>query len=239
MLILAIDTATANVVAGIVEFQPPPQRGAPSSNVVAQRSIASGNRHAETLGQLIPELQKLAAVTMTELHAIVVGLGPGPFTGLRVGIMTAAAFGDALSVPVYGVCTHDAIARAYLVIPELERQDAPVTGDGFAVVTDARRRECYWTGYDKSGQRVTGPHVQRPDDVLAHAEWPVSGPVIGDPSLSEALAAVIRPADPTPSGLALAAQGRIEGQDQAPLTPLYLRRPDAMPPGARKLVTPA
>lgn len=239
MLILAIDSATASVVAGIVELRTPSRRGARSSNVRAQRAIVSGNRHAESLGQLIPELQEAAGITMTDLEAIVVGLGPGPFTGLRVGIMTAAALGDALGVPVYGVCTHDAIARAYVMPSELEQQDPPASGDGFAVVTDARRRECYWTGYDKSGQRVTGPHVQRPDDVLVNAEWPVSGPVIGDPSFSDALAADIRPVDPTPSGLALAARGLIEGQAPAPLTPLYLRRPDARPPGARKLVTPA
>ncbi|MGI8626291.1 MAG: tRNA (adenosine(37)-N6)-threonylcarbamoyltransferase complex dimerization subunit type 1 TsaB, partial [Geodermatophilaceae bacterium] len=90
---------------GIVEVSAPAASGWYTSGTRAGRAISSGNRHAETLGELIPDVLGEAGVGMADLAAVVVGLGPGPFTGLRVGVMTAAALGDALGVAVYGVCT--------------------------------------------------------------------------------------------------------------------------------------
>ena len=151
---------------------------------------------------------------------MVTGAGPGPFTGLRVGMVTAAALGDALGIPVHGVCSLDAIAHGLGAV---------------VVVTDARRREVYWAAYDADGHRTHGPHVGEPLDQRggrldvpaaagSHAE--VTGlPVVG-------------PAAPTPVGLVAVAVAAIRGGVvPGPLEPLYLRRPDAQEPGARKRVT--
>ena len=89
-------------------------------------------------------------VRPADLAAIVAGLGPGPFTGLRVGLVTAASMGQALGIPTYGVCSLDALGRA--------------AGPGRVLVaTDARRREVYWATY-LDGVRVTGPDVAKPAD---------------------------------------------------------------------------
>jgi len=85
-----------------------------------------------------------AGLTMGDIDAVVVGCGPGPFTGLRIGMATAAAFGHALGIPVYGVCSLDAIG-------------GQTTGE-VLVVTDARRREVYWARY-RDGVRTDGPGV--------------------------------------------------------------------------------
>ncbi|MDQ3714575.1 MAG: tRNA (adenosine(37)-N6)-threonylcarbamoyltransferase complex dimerization subunit type 1 TsaB, partial [Actinomycetota bacterium] len=113
MLVLALDTATPTVVIGLVDIGPPAESGWYGLGVRAARSVPSGNRHAETLGALIPDVLDEGGIGMADLSAIVAGLGPGPFTGLRVGVVTAAALGDALGVPAYGVCTHDAIATMH------------------------------------------------------------------------------------------------------------------------------
>jgi len=91
-----------------------------------------------------------AGLTVADLDAVVVGCGPGPFTGLRVGMATAAAYGHALGIPVHGVCSLDAIG-------------IDTAGDAL-VVTDARRREVYWARY-RDGVRVEGPAVNAPADV--------------------------------------------------------------------------
>ena len=102
---------------------------------------------------------------MEELTAIAVGVGPGPYTGLRVGVALAVALGDALGVDVHGICTLDVLAA--------EAGGAePLT-----VVTDARRREVFWASYDGSRERIAGPAVGRPDDVAALATGRVVGPV--------------------------------------------------------------
>lgn len=265
VLVLALDTATASVVLGIVEVSAPAASGWYTSGTRAGRAISSGNRHAETLGELIPDVLDEAGVGMADLAAVVVGLGPGPFTGLRVGVMTAAALGDALGVAVYGVCTLDAMAAMHKALAGSVPDGTTVPDDGFLVVTDARRRECYWAEYDASGTRISGPHVQRPADMVAGprsglgllseppvpddanpqrwpgnaADWRPNGLVIGDPTFSEALGIEIHPAQPDPLSLVLAAPALFAGQPPAPLAPLYLRRPDAAPPPPRKLVTPA
>ena len=231
MLILALDTATRSVVVGVVELSDP---DGPSSGVRGAREVSSGNRHAETLGELIPEVLQAAGVTMAHLSAVVVGLGPGPFTGLRVGVVTAAALGDALEISAYGVCTHDAIAASYLA-----RAAAQPVPERLAVVTDARRHECYWATYDASGNRLSGPSVARPTDVLAGPVWRSGALVIGDPAFSEALGTTVLSAQPDPRGLVRSATGMFAGEPPGPLEPLYLRRPDATPPTDRKPVTPA
>jgi tRNA threonylcarbamoyl adenosine modification protein YeaZ len=152
---------------------------------------------------------------MGEIDVVVVGLGPGPFTGLRVGVVTAAALGDARRVPVVGVCSLDAVGSG-------ER----------TVVTDARRREIYWARYDGSGARADGPGVARPEG------FAVPGPYVGDPAFAERIGAPVEPADVTTAGLLrTAAPDLADPSSAAPLVPLYLRRPDAVPPTSAKAVS--
>ncbi|MGH3439048.1 MAG: tRNA (adenosine(37)-N6)-threonylcarbamoyltransferase complex dimerization subunit type 1 TsaB, partial [Sciscionella sp.] len=141
MLVLAIDTATPAVTAGVVELTDVPRTR-------AVRVSLDSRAHTELLTPHVLACLAEAGLGFAELDAIVVGVGPGPFTGLRVGIVTAAAYGQATGAPVYPVCTLDAIATA-------------VTG-AVLVATDARRREVYWARYDDRGIRVDGPHVRAP-----------------------------------------------------------------------------
>ncbi len=231
MLVLALDTATPLVVLGVVELD--------DRSVRAAASVLSGNRHAETLGELIPEVLRSAGLTPADLSAVVVGLGPGPFTGLRVGIVTAAALGDALGIPVHGVCTHDAIAARHAALAGSRSPGTTALEGGFVVVTDARRRECYWATYDAAGTRTSGPAVASPTDALQSPDWRPDGLVIGDPAFSVALGTEVLSAQPDPVGLALAAPELVAGEPPGPLEPMYLRRPDATPPGSRKPQTPA
>lgn len=200
MIVLAIDTATPAVTAGIVEI-------AAGISTLAERTIVDARAHAEQLTPNVVAALADSGKTMADLDAVVVGCGPGPFTGLRVGMATAAAYGQALGIPVRGVCTLDAIAHA--------------TGGEVLVVTDARRREVYWARY-RDGVRVTGPQVGAPAEVDADGAQRVAGPA--------ALAAsfglpVIGPEYPTAAELVAAVPDW--DQDPEPLVPLYLRRPDA------------
>jgi tRNA threonylcarbamoyl adenosine modification protein YeaZ len=123
MLVLALDTATPAVTAGVVELTP---------TALVPRSVRvahDARKHAELLMPAVLDACAEAGITLRDIDAVVTGTGPGPFTGLRVGMVTAAALGDALGIPVHGVCSLDAIAA-----------DA-ATGTGLLVVTDARRRE--------------------------------------------------------------------------------------------------
>jgi tRNA threonylcarbamoyl adenosine modification protein YeaZ len=141
-LILAIDTATPAVTAGVVRLD--------GVEVLAERVTVDARAHAEQLTPNVVGAVADAGLTVNDLNAVVVGCGPGPFTGLRVGMATAAAYGHALGIPVHGVCSLDAIG-------------VDTTGDAL-VVTDARRREVYWARY-RDGVRVDGPAVNAPADV--------------------------------------------------------------------------
>ncbi len=210
MLVLALDTATPTLVAGLARWTP--EQGA---EVLAERAVPSGNRHAELLTPAIARVLDDAGVTMSDLAVVVTGLGPGPFTGLRVGVVTAAALGDARGLPVIGVCSLDAVG----------------TGER-TVVTDARRKEVYWAAYDADGARTDGPGVVRPEELGR------PGPFVGDPAFAERLGAAVEPADVTTAGLLRAAAEQLaDPSSAAPLIPLYLRRPDATPPTAIKAVS--
>ncbi|MCB0925371.1 MAG: tRNA (adenosine(37)-N6)-threonylcarbamoyltransferase complex dimerization subunit type 1 TsaB [Mycobacterium sp.] len=199
--ILTIDTSTSAVVAGVVS-----RAGDGAVTVMAERSVLNSRGHAELLTPNVVAAVADAGLTMGDLRAVVVGCGPGPFTGLRVGMATAAAIGHALAIPVHGVCSLDAIGVW--------------TVGAAVVVTDARRREVYWARYH-DGVRVAGPFVDAPGDVPvggAHsaAGSPDHAALIGLPTSG--------PAFPTPAGLLGVADLSAEPQ---PLVPLYLRRPDA------------
>ena len=149
-IILAIDTATPAVTAGIVKLD--------GIEVLAERVTVDARAHAEQLTPNVLAALADAGLTVDDLGAVVVGCGPGPFTGLRVGMATAAAYGHALGIPVHGVCSLDAIG--------IESAD---TVSEVLVVTDARRREVYWARY-RDGVRVEGPAVNSPADVPGAAE---------------------------------------------------------------------
>ena len=102
-VILAIDTATPAVTAGVV------RRDAENVEVLAEQVTVDARAHAEQLTPNIVGALADAGLTAEDLDAVVVGCGPGPFTGLRVGMATAAAYGHALGIPVHGVCSLDAI----------------------------------------------------------------------------------------------------------------------------------
>ncbi|UNB51256.1 tRNA (adenosine(37)-N6)-threonylcarbamoyltransferase complex dimerization subunit type 1 TsaB [Mycolicibacterium sp. YH-1] len=204
-LVLAIDTATPAVTAGVI-------RRADSVEVLAEHVTLDPRAHAERITPNVLASLADAGVAMADLTAVVVGCGPGPFTGLRVGMATAAAYGHALDIPVYGVCSLDAIG-------------VDTAGEAL-VVTDARRREVYWARY-RDSVRIDGPAVAAPADVPVDADA-----VAGSPEHA-ALFDLPRlaPVYPTASGLVRAVDWSVA---PAPLVPLYLRRPDATPPGERR-----
>jgi tRNA threonylcarbamoyl adenosine modification protein YeaZ len=150
VMILAIDTATPAVTAGIVKLE--------GIEVLAERVTVDARAHAEQLTPNVLAALADAGLTVGDLGAVVVGCGPGPFTGLRVGMATAAAYGHALGIPVHGVCSLDAIGI-----------ESAGTLSEVLVVTDARRREVYWARY-REGVRVDGPAVNSPADVPGAAE---------------------------------------------------------------------
>jgi tRNA threonylcarbamoyladenosine biosynthesis protein TsaB len=213
VLVLAFDTATSAVTVALYEWLPGTEK----------------QRHAEVLAPSIAAVLAEAGVVPGELSAIAVGVGPGPYTGLRVGLATAHAMGAALRIPVHGVCTLDAIAWA-------TGRDRP-----FVVATDARRKEVYWARYESARVRVTEPAVGPPATVDTGGL-----PVIGEGAAlyPEVLGTGGDPAPLLPSATALAelTLTRLAGGAGPPLLrpePLYLRRPDAREPGAPKRVTPS
>ncbi|MGF6884019.1 tRNA threonylcarbamoyl adenosine modification protein YeaZ [Nocardia sp. GAS34] len=248
MLVLAVDTATPAVTAGLVVLD----QAAPRHHdlqTLASRVTVDARAHNEVLAPQILECLDAAGRSRAELDAVVVGLGPGPFTGLRVGMATAAAFGDALGLPVYGVCSLDAIAAAaWRDITDAEAE--------LLVVTDARRREVYWARYravsgaapegafvvatvgDCPGAgpsesarvdtvvRVSGPQVCKPGDL----ESGDSTVIAGSASHVDFFDLPVLPVEtPSPEGLVVCAAAELLGRaDPGPLTPLYLRRPDAV-----------
>jgi tRNA threonylcarbamoyl adenosine modification protein YeaZ len=172
-----------------------------------------------------------AGAKLDSVTGIVVGVGPGPYTGLRVGLATAAAFGAATGTPVHGVCTLDTIAYA--------AGQAGVEGP-FVVATDARRKEVYWARYTDSRTRVTEAAVDRPAEIAGQ----VAGyPAVGAGALlyGEVFTDVPEgmPEHPSAAALAsLAAEKLAAGEEFLPERPLYLRRPDAQVPANYKVVTP-
>lgn len=205
-LVLAIDTATPAVTAGVVRL-------GDEVELLAEQVTVDPRAHAERLTPNIVAALADAGVGVDELDAVVVGCGPGPFTGLRVGMATAAAFGHALGVPVRGVCSLDAIAVG--------------TAGEVLVVTDARRREVYWARY-RDGARVDGPAVNAAADVPSGA-----AAVAGSPEHA-VLFDLPRLAPVYPSTTGLVAAVADWEVDPEPLVPLYLRRPDAKPPAGKR-----
>jgi len=217
VLIVVVDSATPAITAALAEVTDADAR------LLARRVTVDARAHGELLAPAIEAVLQESGVRPRELGAVVAGIGPGPFTGLRVGLVTAAALADSLAIPAYGVGTLDAIGWA--------------TTGRVLVATDARRKEVYWAVYE-NGRPVTGPAVDKPASLDVEVDH-----AVGDGALH--YASVLRvpvrdePRYPPAEGLVALAAGRI--RDKAPtepLTPLYLRRPDAVEPGTRKAVLP-
>jgi tRNA threonylcarbamoyl adenosine modification protein YeaZ len=235
VLVLAVDTATPAVTAGVVVLD-----GDAPPRPLAQRVTIDAKAHGELLTPHALAALAEAGATFADLAAVVVGAGPGPFTGLRAGMVTAAALGQALDLPVHPVPTPDAIALDALGVTT---GTADPAGGRLLVATDARRREVYWAVYEADGRRLDGPHVQAPAELAPRlAELGVTraagqgaelyANVLGLP--------LVGPHFPSPAGLVAAAADQLRGHaEPAPLTPLYLRRPDAVEPAARKRVSQA
>jgi tRNA threonylcarbamoyl adenosine modification protein YeaZ len=206
-LVLGLDTATV-VTVGVAR----------DDQVLATATVADRLVHAEQLMPSVRSACARAGVRPRDLDLLVVGLGPGPFTGLRVGVVTARVLSSVLGIDLHGVCSLDVIATAYA-------EQAP--GGDFVTATDARRREVYWARYDRDGRRQDGPRVSAPADV---PRLPTVGPAAE--LYPDALAAVPGPRELDPALLAV----RGPELPDAGREPLYLRRPDAAVPTRRKTV---
>lgn len=223
MLLLALDTATSAVTVALHD----------GAQVIAEDSLVDSRRHAETLTPMISSVVSGAGRSPADLTAVAVGVGPGPFTGLRVGVATAATLGLALDLPVYGVCSLDALAYA------AREQGAP---DDFVVASDARRKEVYWARYRATAdgiERVSGmPQVCRPADLPAQLHGlPTAGR--GPQLYPESFPLALRPLDAPAGGLAsYTVQQLAAGRELLPVQPLYLRQPDAKPATVQKSVLP-
>jgi tRNA threonylcarbamoyl adenosine modification protein YeaZ len=216
VLVLALDTATPASTAAVAEVTDSGMKG------LAERRTVDPRAHGELLAPEIAATLEEAGVRPRDLAAIVAGVGPGPFTGLRVGLATAASMGHALGIPTYGVCTLDALGLA--------------AGPGRVLVaTDARRREVYWATYT-DGKRTRDPDVSKPADVIAEADRAVGE---GALKYSEVFGLPIDEKLLFPPGVALVSLAAERVRSKAPgepLTPLYLRRPDAVESAGRKHV---
>jgi tRNA threonylcarbamoyladenosine biosynthesis protein TsaB len=214
VLLLAFDTATPAVTVALSD----------GSEVLSSSTTVDARRHGELLAPGIETVLRDAGADRRDLTDIAVGVGPGPFTGLRVGLVTARTLGHVLAIPVHGVCTLDVLAAA----AEIDRPAA--SGRTFLVATDARRKEVYWARYADRLTRVDGPCVDRPTDIAT------TDLVVGRGArlYPDAFPHSAGPDDPTAGDLALLVAAR-RVRLLAP-EPLYLRRPDVAEPGARKSV---
>lgn len=242
MLVLGIDTSDGVGVA-LLECD----------EVLARADGAEPRRHAETLAPAVAWVLAETGRPSSAVEAVAVGTGPAPFTGLRVGLVTARTFARALAIPVYGICSLDALARQAF---DLAGRPGP---QDVVVVTDARRREVYSAEYRRSQaapdadvERVVQPAVGPPAALRAGldarlgvtrgrslADAVETGEVVvvgrGGRLYGEELGADARePLAVDAAVVARLALHRAAHGGELDLEPRYLRRPDISPPAARK-----
>ncbi|MDJ1135924.1 tRNA (adenosine(37)-N6)-threonylcarbamoyltransferase complex dimerization subunit type 1 TsaB [Streptomyces iconiensis] len=223
MLMLALDTATPAVTVALHD--------ADGDRTLAASDQIDARRHGELLLPAVDRVLHEAGRKLADVTDLVVGVGPGPYTGLRVGLATAEAFGAALSLPVHGVCTLDGIAYA-------SGLETP-----FVVATDARRKEVYWARYADARTRLGEPAVDRPADLAERTGDVTALPSVGAGAVlyADVFSGVREdlPAHQSAAALArLAAERLARGEELLAPRPLYLRRPDAKVPANYKVVTP-
>jgi tRNA threonylcarbamoyl adenosine modification protein YeaZ len=212
-VLLAFDTATPAVTVALHDGE----------RVVASWAKVDARRHGELLAPGITAVLDEAWVPRLDVTAVAVGVGPGPFTGLRVGVVTARTLALALDIPAYGVCSLDVLAAQAI--------DEGAVGRPFLVATDARRKEVYWAAYDQDGVRLGDPQVSKPADVATRAPVVGSGAVLYPDAFPHGLG----PELPDAGVLSrVVTDERVEVLDAEPL---YLRRPDAATPGKPKRVS--
>lgn len=217
MRLLALDTATSAITVAVHD----------GTRVLAEQTALDPRRHTELLAPLVREVLAEAGLAPQDLTDIAAGTGPGPFTGLRVGLVTALTMGHALGVPVHGVCSLDALAHAAACRGAEGR---------LLVATDARRREVYWATYeltDGRAVRTSEPAVTRPAEL---PEGVRTLPAVGrGPRIyPEDLPVGTEPLDVPAGALADLAVIRVAAGEEMPTEPLYLRRPDAASPSVPK-----
>lgn len=219
MLLLAFDTATPAVTAAVCAHD------GENVNVRASASSVDARRHGELLTPTIRQVLTEAGAAPGDLTHVAVGIGPGPYTGLRVGLATAQAFAGSLGIPCRGVPTLDAVAFA------------SGRREPFIAVSDARRKEVFWAHYADAATRTGEIAVDRPADVatgdlpvVGHGAW-LYADVFG------VSAEGAEPLYPSAAALGEVALGRLNAGEELPAArPLYLRRPDAAQPGSPKKV---
>lgn len=220
MLILALDTSTAQVGVGLGS----------EKGLLAEVRLVRGRRHAEQLSPAIEYVCAEAGVGLGDLSAVAVGVGPGMFTGLRVGVTTAKLLAHSLGVPL-------------VALPSLEVLAHPLrtAGRPVAAVTDARRGEVYWALYRPAGDRLEpagGEHLGSPEDLVAAFAGAGDVVAVGEGAqryreLLEGCGVELAPwlfAYPLPAAMVELAGWRLErGQYGRPhdVVPLYLRASDA------------
>jgi tRNA threonylcarbamoyl adenosine modification protein YeaZ len=204
MNVLAIDTSVGVSVAVLR-----------SNGELTQSQAVDHGMQGELTAELISQVVAESGLEISEITDVVVGVGPGPFTGLRVGLVTAGVFAHARNIPIHGICSLDAVAFDY--------------AKPCVVVTDARRKELYWARYE--GKRIGEPQVSKPEDLLAqfpNTEFVGPGAQIYPDSINGELL------DLKAGSLAkLFVSGNAQLVD---LSPMYLRKPDAVEPTSRKSV---
>lgn len=232
--ILAIDTATAATSVAVVGS---------GGSVRCESQVIDARRHAEAIAPLIRDVLAEARVDASAIDLVACGVGPGPFTGLRVGIATGVAIAEGRGIPVVGVCSLDVIARRAV-------RDYP---GSVTVLTRARRAELCWAAYDEHAQRLAGPLIRSENDLDIH------GTAVGDAGpvdvvmypqagvLADLVAERLASGEPLPDRVELPEEGARESgaatadilHDRAqrgllllPARPLYLRRPDAVVPAS-------
>ncbi|AJQ90321.1 tRNA (adenosine(37)-N6)-threonylcarbamoyltransferase complex dimerization subunit type 1 TsaB [Propionibacterium freudenreichii] len=205
---LCIDTST-DVCAGLAR----------DSEVVASAHVGDNHSHVELLMPTIMGLLADAGIGLSRVDRVGVGSGPGPFTGLRVGMATAFTLEVAGNKPVKGVCSLDVMAAQW-------RATAPAP-DEFVIASDARRKELYWARYDQTGRRGE-PQVTLP---TALPDLPIAGP--GVAVFAELLTSRMPAGAPTSIDAGFMA-AHLSQLPDAGREPMYLREPDAKPPSARK-----
>lgn len=210
MLLLAIDTSTSAISVALA-----------GDGVEESATVLDARAHTEHVAPLVSRCLAAADRQPADVTDVVVGTGPGPFTGLRVGIVTGVVFGHARQVPVHGVCSLDALAA----------DAAAELGEGeLLVATDARRKEVYWARYScgpDGARRLTEPAVDRPADLTSEVRGlPTAGR--GPLLFPELFPRPLPVLDVRASALAALAIDRLQHGVPMPVEPLYLRRPDAL-----------
>lgn len=199
MITLALDTSSGTSVAVLRD-----------SEILASLDYQENMTHAERIGQALQDVLAEAKTKPEELDLVVVGLGPGPFTGLRVGIAAAKLFSLGASIPLVGVCSLDSIALQFY---------AAGNQGNLLVSTDARRQEHFWAKYsgltDLVPRRVEGPQVSKPAEIIetgsTRCDFKVSAAALGQIAF------------------------HLGDKANRVITPIYLREPDATPGKAKKV----